>query len=86
MLMDHLPNVNLSHDALVRAFADCDKAIFRVANAEGVPVLDLAAMFSGQSELFSDHIHTTPAGSEALAKATADFLRSMLDDPTHFQP
>jgi hypothetical protein len=51
--MGHLPNVNLSHDAQVRAFADCDKAIFRVANAEGVPGLDLAARFSGQRELLS---------------------------------
>jgi lysophospholipase L1-like esterase len=73
--------VNLSHDALLHAFADCDRAIFAVARADNVPVLDLSRMLSGQSELFEDHVHTTAAGSKALARATADFLEPMLRKP-----
>ncbi len=65
---------NLSHEVLVRAFSDCDKALFAAGRAGDVPVLDLATMFNGKSELFVDHVHTTTVGSEALAKATANFL------------
>ncbi|MCL5958839.1 MAG: SGNH/GDSL hydrolase family protein [Chloroflexi bacterium] len=71
--------VGLSHHALVRAFADTDRAILAVAREKGVPVLDLSGMFSGQSELFHDEVHTTTAGSEALARATADFLAGILE-------
>lgn len=71
--------VNLSHAAIVRAFADCDRAILAVANAKGVPVLDLARMFTGRSELFHDHVHLSPAGSAAIAQALADFLSHLLD-------
>ena len=71
--------VHLSHEALVRAFADCDKAIFAVAKEKDVPVLDLARMFTGRGELFYDHVHTTPDGSKAIATAVADFLVRVLD-------
>jgi hypothetical protein len=73
--------VNLSHEALLRAFADCDRAAYSVSRADNVPVLDLAQMFSGQAALFEDHVHTTAAGSEALARATSDFLQPMLRKP-----
>jgi len=73
--------VNLSHDALLRAFSDCDRAVASVAQADKVPYLDLSRMFSGQRALFEDHVHTTPAGSRALARATADFLQPMLGKP-----
>lgn len=75
--------INLSHEAIVHAFTDCDRAVFSAARAEDVPVLDLSRMFTGRSELFADHVHTTPSGSEALAKATADFLESILDKRGH---
>src|SRR5262245_7517992 len=65
--------------ALVRAFADCDNVIFAVAKEKGVSVLDLSHMFTGHSELFYDHVHTTPEGSEAIAKAVTDFLAHVLD-------
>jgi hypothetical protein len=71
--------VNLSHEALLRALADCDEAIFAVAKANDVAVLDLSRMFTGRSEFFYDHVHTTPDGSHAIAKAVADFLEQALD-------
>jgi hypothetical protein len=55
------------------------KAVFSAAKAADIPVLTLADRFTGHSELFVHHGHTTPAGSEALARATADFLGSLLD-------
>ncbi len=70
--------VELSPEALLRAFEDSDRAIFKVAQANDVPVLDLSGIFTGRSELFEDHVHTTAAGSEALARATAEFLRPMI--------
>ena len=37
-------SVHLSHDALVRAFEDCDRAVLAVAEAEDVPMLDLGSV------------------------------------------
>jgi lysophospholipase L1-like esterase len=79
-------SVNLSYAAILRALADCDKAIFAVAQEKDVPVLDLSHMFTGHSELFYDHVHTTPEGSEAIAKAVADFLARVLDKPEQTRP
>jgi hypothetical protein len=67
------------HAALLRAYDDCDKAIYEIAKKEeDVPFLDLSKMFSGQSDLFIDHVHTTPLGSVKFAKATATFLVGVL--------
>lgn len=75
----------LSHDALARAFDECNEAVRRVAAAKGADLIDLAPELSGRSELFHDHIHTTPRGSEALARTVGDqlsrLLRSAAPDP-----
>jgi len=68
----------LSHKALLRASADCRQAVLSVANEEGVPVLDLATEFSGRGDLFTDHVHTKPAGSEVLATSVSPFLSNLL--------
>jgi lysophospholipase L1-like esterase len=68
----------LSHDALVRAFEACDRTVFTVAGDEKVSVLDLSARYSGRPDLFEDHVHTTAAGSEALARATSEFLQGAI--------
>lgn len=70
--------VRLSHDALLSAFGNCDNAVRSVARADGVPVLDLSAMFTGRAPIFEDHVHTTAAGSQALAQATARFLQRIM--------
>ena len=72
-------HVQLSHDALVRAFEDYDAAILRATKAEDVPLLDISDRFSGQQALFADHVHTTPAGSQAIAEAVAEFLTEVID-------
>ena len=68
----------LSHGALVRAMAECNAAIRQIATAEGTQLIDLAAGLSGRPELFLDHIHTTPGGSEELAAAVARGLTPLL--------
>ncbi len=65
--------VKLSHQALVQAFADTDQVIFDVAESKNVTVLPLSKL-NGQSDLFVDHVHTTPKGSEIIALTVADFL------------
>jgi hypothetical protein len=70
--------INLSIKALCVPLPTA-KAVFSAAKAADIPVLDLSDMFTGHSELFVDHVHTTPAGSDALARATAAFLGGILD-------
>lgn len=66
--------VKLSYEGLVRAFADCDRAIHDAAASEGVSVLDVSRALGGRSEFFTDHVHTSPAGSRAIAGTVGDFL------------
>lgn len=72
--------VDLSHEALVQAFTDCDQAIFNVAQTEKVPMLDLSSRFSGRTDFFIDHVHTTPVGSEVIAKHVAEFLAEIIKE------
>jgi len=78
--------VGLSHAALLDAFAACDAAVRRVSASARVPMLDVSARLSGRPELFVDHVHTTPAGSTALADAVAEFLAPLLAAPAGQRP
>jgi len=69
--------VGLSHAAILEGYAACDAAARRVAASERVPLLDLAAL-NGRQELFRDHVHTTAAGSAALADAVAGAVGPLL--------
>jgi hypothetical protein len=60
--------VGLSHEGLLRAFGDCDQAAYRVAADKKVKLLDLRRL-DGRGELFADHVHTSAAGSQAIASA-----------------
>jgi lysophospholipase L1-like esterase len=73
--------VGLSHDALVRAFADCDRAVHDVARVHDVPVLDLGRQLAGQSQYFEDHVHATRLGNREIARRIARFLESILSAP-----
>jgi len=66
--------VKLTHAALVRAFAECDQALRRAAAAEGAALLELAQLVPATLENFSDQVHTTAAGDQAIAAALAEFL------------
>jgi len=70
--------IGMSHAALLRAFADCDTAVMRAAEAAHAKVMDLSRMLTGRRDLFVDHVHTTPAGSQALAEAVAGYLAQVI--------
>jgi lysophospholipase L1-like esterase len=70
--------VGLSHEELVRAFDDCDAVISKAARAEEAPLLDVSRLLTGRDELFLDHVHLTPAGSEAVAELVTGFLVQLL--------
>ena len=73
--------VGLSHEGIVRAYEKCRQIILQTARGKNANVLDLMPEFQGKSELFHDHDHTTPHGSEEIAKRVANFLDPLLKQP-----
>jgi hypothetical protein len=78
-----LDTYGLTHGALVRAFEACDRELAEVAARKAVPVLDLSSRFSGERELFVDHVHTTALGSRRFGEAVGDFLARLLEPAGH---
>ncbi|MEM8883785.1 MAG: hypothetical protein AAGD14_06950, partial [Planctomycetota bacterium] len=70
--------IGLDHARLVSAFERLDSIIDQVAGRNGCAVIDMSSRFSGEGDVFKDHIHFTPAGSEAVAAFLAERLRPML--------
>ena len=70
--------VHLTHDGLRSAFAACDQAVAEVAREKQPNMFDLAAKFSGQSELFYDHVHLSAKGSKLVGQAVAGYLEEIL--------
>ncbi len=62
------------HSAIVRAFQQSYRIIDRVGAETNALVVDPTEIMNGESELFADHVHTTPAGSEELASIVAAAL------------
>lgn len=73
--------VRLSHEAIVRAFAACDAAIYEVGKQTSAHVIDVSSALSGRSDLFSDHVHTTAKGSRAIAKLVGEQLALVMPRP-----
>jgi len=70
--------VGLSHEGIVRAYEKCRQAILETAREKNAAVFDLMPQLQGKSEAFQDHDHTTPHGSEEVARRVADFLDPLL--------
>ncbi len=70
--------VRLNPVGLVNAFEVCDRAVRSAGKKENVPVLDLSQKLSGNREYFIDHVHTTPEGSEAIAKEVVQYCVQFL--------
>lgn len=68
----------LNHGALVRAFNECDEVVRKVAEEKGVYLIDLSKKYSGKSDLFFDHVHTTSKGSQFIAQEVAAKVREIL--------
>ncbi len=61
-------------------FDTCDRHIRSVASSEKVVLIDLGSEVTGHSEYFTDHVHTTPKGSLAIAQHDAILLKPILED------
>jgi lysophospholipase L1-like esterase len=70
--------VGLSHEGILQAYEKCRQIILGVAREKKADVLDLLPQLQGKSELFHDHDHTTPRGSEEIARRIANFLDPLL--------
>jgi lysophospholipase L1-like esterase len=70
--------VGLSHEGILQAYEKCRQVILGVAREKKADVLDLLPQLQGKSELFHDHDHTTPRGSEEIAGRVANFLDPLL--------
>lgn len=73
--------VGLSHEGIVRAYEKCRQVILQIGRKKNADVLDLLSEFQGKSEVFYDHDHTTPHGSEEVARKVAHFLDALLKQP-----
>jgi len=70
--------VGLSHEGILQAYEKCRQAVLGVAREKKADVLDLLPQLQGKSELFQDHDHTNPRGSEEVARRVANFLDPLL--------
>ena len=61
----------LNHEGIVRAFNECDQVVREIAREKNVNFIDLSKKFSGQSDLFTDHIHLTLKGAKVIAQYTS---------------
>jgi len=70
---------SMDHAHLVRLYTACDSIIVRVGRELNVRVIDLNPYLQFKADsLFADHVHTTQAGSEVLARGYAEFLFPIL--------
>jgi lysophospholipase L1-like esterase len=70
--------VDVGHGDLLAVNEAMVSVMKQVGEKENVPVIDLRHAINGRPEYFTDHVHLTPAGSEALAAALAEALRPLL--------
>jgi len=69
----------LEHGTLCRAFDECDHRVDELQQeCTNIQVVNTAEI-SGQEKYFHDHIHTSSAGSEALAQLVAANIQRYLD-------
>ena len=73
----HQVNVT-SHHNLVEIFSACDRILRDISSDSNVPLFDVNRKVGGQREYFTDHVHTTPTGSAAIAHSYVDLLRPIV--------
>lgn len=59
--------VKFSHRLLCKAFDTTDKIILEVSKQKGAHLIDASAAFTGQDDIFADHVHLKLKGSRAMA-------------------
>lgn len=69
----------LNHEAILRAFNECDQVVREIAREKNVNLIDLSSNYSGQSDLFRDHVHLSSKGSKTVAQYTSLELSKILN-------
>lgn len=72
----------LNHRGLLKAFEATDKILQEVAQNKSAYLINANQELGGRGDLFIDHIHLNPRGSEALAQFTARQLEKILAERT----
>lgn len=70
--------VRLDHETLVRAYDRIEEVIRGISSEKDVDLINVSDALNGRDEYFSDVVHLTPEGSEALAQLTARRLTEIL--------
>jgi lysophospholipase L1-like esterase len=68
----------LTHEALCRAFTDCDSIIKSVAEVKNVLFFDFALYFIGKREYWMDHVHFNEKGSAEAADILSEYFVKLL--------
>jgi lysophospholipase L1-like esterase len=71
----------LDQPGLTRALEETYRIVRVVAGDKQVPLLDAGATLNPRPEYFTDHVHLSAEGSEAMAQLIADFLATLLATP-----
>lgn len=69
---------DISHEALLAAYAEADRRLRAVSDTHDVPLVDGAAMVPSDLRHFFDQVHLTQAGSARLADGVAERLKTLL--------
>jgi len=77
-LIDYFRISVKSHDELVRLFEGCDAVIRDVSLTKEIRMIDANHSIGGKLEYFTDHVHTTPEGSNAIANHYYEFLKPLV--------
>ena len=72
--------VKLTHKALCRAYEKTDEITKTVAAEKGCLLIDTSTPMTGINELFADHIHTSPKGSQVLSTLVAEALKKKIEE------
>lgn len=71
--------VLLNHDALYQTFEEVDTILMDVARQKDAHYFDLARLVKGQSDLFVTTVHLSGLGGQSVARATANYLESLIE-------
>ena len=67
-----------THEQLVTIFTAADSAMHALSIERNLPLLDANKTVGGSTQYFSDHVHTTPAGSQKIASEYCRFFVELL--------
>jgi lysophospholipase L1-like esterase len=67
-----------THEQLVSIFSAADSAMRALATERSLSLIDANKTVGGSTEYFSDHVHTTPLGSQKIASEYCRFFVELL--------